>query len=521
MGILRNTRRPLAHLQDRLFGRVHAITQSKLDQILSGLGSQLGLAGNGRPVAFDQDDLAELASDENDALQIQDGIAIVPVSGTLVRRSTGMSALSGMTSYEGLTAQIQKAAADPSVNGVLFSIDSPGGECDGLFELCGLIEQLQKPTAAVVDSFACSAAYAIACCADRVYTTPLGTCGSIGVVALHLDQSGADQAAGLRFEYVFAGARKVDGNPHAPLSTLARQGLQAELERIRGIFADLVARNRSVSRQAVLDTEAGLMYGPAAVPMLADEVGSVDDAMSWLGASSSASRSHFQAPAMRSMAAAISNWPAFHSNMSPQLVSQVRDRMHAVHPAMVAKYGRSVEARVMQFPESRSSLALSSGRRISMLVCPYDKLSSNLGNGTREMYQRGCFRDGLNDDPAAVWDHDEKYILGRKSAGTARFFEEADGLHVECDAPDTQWATDLLVSLRRKDVSGSSGGFYIVQHSIRRIAGEQIRVIEQARLVEASVVARPAYPDATASAHPAAQSELDIYKLRLALLRLR
>ena len=69
---------------------------------------------------------------------------------------------------------------------------------------------------------------AVGCLRDRaapptgIYVTHTGEVGSIGVVAAHVDESGADAQAGLAWSFVFAGQQKVDGNAHEPLSQRAR-----------------------------------------------------------------------------------------------------------------------------------------------------------------------------------------------------------------------------------------------------------------------------------------------------------
>ena len=121
--------------------------------------------------------------------------------------------------------------ADPSVRGVVLDVDSSGGEVGGL---CDLVEQIRgikaasgKPLWAVANESALSAAYAVASAADRVYVTRTGEVGSIGVVAVHIDESGADAKAGLAWTFVFAGDRKIDGNAHEPLSERARATIRA------------------------------------------------------------------------------------------------------------------------------------------------------------------------------------------------------------------------------------------------------------------------------------------------------
>ena len=96
---------------------------------------------------------------------------------------------------------------------------------------------------------ALSAAYAIASAADRLYVTRTGEVGSIGVVAVHVDESGADAKAGLAWTFVFAGERKVDGNAHEPLSERARTTIQADVDRLYAEFCSLVASNRGISSE--------------------------------------------------------------------------------------------------------------------------------------------------------------------------------------------------------------------------------------------------------------------------------
>ena len=173
-------------------------------------------------------------------------IAVVSVIGTLVSRSGYLDAASGLASYADIGDAIGEAMADPSVRGVILDVDSSGGEVGGLFDLVEQIGAIkaasQKPLWAVANEGALSAAYAIASTADRLYVTRTGEVGSIGVVAVHVDESGADAKAGLAWTFVFAGERKVDGNAHEPLSERARTTIQADVDRLYAEFCALVAR---------------------------------------------------------------------------------------------------------------------------------------------------------------------------------------------------------------------------------------------------------------------------------------
>ena len=134
-----------------------------------------------------------------------------------------------------------------------------------------------KPLWAVANENALSAAYAIASAADRLYVTRTGEIGSIGVVAVHVDETGADAKAGLAWTFVFAGERKVDGNTHQPLSERASATIQADVDQLYGEFCALVAANRKLDAAVVRGTDAAIYRGELAVRAgLADRVGTLD-----------------------------------------------------------------------------------------------------------------------------------------------------------------------------------------------------------------------------------------------------
>ena len=93
--------------------------------------------------------------------------------------------------------------------------------------------------------------------------------------------------------------------------------------------------------------------------------------------------------------------------------------------------------------------------------------SQNLG-GFVEIIAPGAFDACLASSPdiLGLFNHDMGAVpLGRTTSGTLRVFTAAQGLAYEIDPPDTQLARDLLVRLRRKDVTGSSFGFYCIEDS--------------------------------------------------------
>lgn len=206
-----------------------------------------------------------------------DGIAVIEIAGTLVHRGAWIGQSSGLTSYEGIAAQIDAAIADPAVRGIALDIDSFGGEVAGAFDLADRIRaaRAQKPVQAFVAEHALSAGYVLASQADRIILPRTGAVGSIGVVALHTDMSGALDQKGIAVTLIHAGAHKIDANPYQPLPPAVGDQMQHELEVVRVLFAETVAAGRGdrLTRDAALATEAAVFRGADAIAAgLADEV---------------------------------------------------------------------------------------------------------------------------------------------------------------------------------------------------------------------------------------------------------
>lgn len=271
------------HIAARVFDTPLLIAPKKLDAILSFLGPRMGFEVAPRSrMALDEDgDWVAPALYETTG----GGIAIINVFGTLIQRGDLMTEMSGLTSYEALGAAFDEAMADPMIGAIVFNIDSPGGECAGCFDFAERIYEARdqgKALVAVVNEMACSAAYLIASATDRIVTTRTGYSGSIGVVSTHIDVSGANEQAGVVVTHIYAGDHKIDGTPYAPLSEGAEASINADIQRLYGLFTETVARNRQVDVTAVIATQAEIYAGQDAIDIgLADEIGTLRTALNY------------------------------------------------------------------------------------------------------------------------------------------------------------------------------------------------------------------------------------------------
>ncbi|WP_419247472.1 S49 family peptidase [Wolbachia endosymbiont of Rhagoletis indifferens] len=202
-------------------------------------------------------------------------IAVIPINGILTKKSEVFDDILGMTSYEKIREEIEKALIDEEVETIILDIDSPGGEVNGLFDLADFIYSARgkKRIIAIANDDAYSAAYAIASSAEEVLVTRTSGVGSIGVIASHIDQSGFDEKQGIKYTTVFAGSRKNDLNPHEPITSESLESLQEEVDRLYEMFVQLIARNRNLSTEKIKSTEAGLYFGEKAIEIgLADGI---------------------------------------------------------------------------------------------------------------------------------------------------------------------------------------------------------------------------------------------------------
>jgi len=126
----------------------------------------------------------------------------------------------------------------------------------------------------------------------------------------------------------------------------------------------------------------------------------------------------------------------------------------------------------------------------------FNRLSQNLG-GFRENILPGAFKRTLaqHADVRALLNHNPDLILGRTGPGTLRLTEDAVGLRMEIDMPDTQVARDLMTSVERGDIDQGSFRFRCVNDEWRTQDGGSIRDLKDVDLEDASVVTFPAYLD--------------------------
>lgn len=157
---------------------------------------------------------------------------------------------------------------------------------------------------------------------------------------------------------------------------------------------------------------------------------------------------------------------------------------------------------------------------ISGLAVVIGKRSENFGSSEYPIYEQidpGALDSTDISDVRALFNHDPDNLLGRTTSKTLRLTRASDGLHFECDPPDTQMANDLREMIQRGDVTGCSFAFTVKRGGtswdelpeggvLRRI-----RAID--RIYDVGPVTFPAYPatDAEARGLETVRSEAALY----------
>lgn len=243
-----------------------------------------------QPVAFFSAAASNNQAARNGAAQrgTAGAVAVIPVSGPIMYRGNWISDYYGLSSIQGLQAQLREALADPAVKSIVFQICSPGGTVYGVSELAAEIMAArdQKTIVAIADPFAASAAYWLGTAASEFVVMPSGEVGSIGVWTMHVDYSEALKMDGVKVTLISAGEFKVEGNPYEPLDDVAKADMQQGVDDVMQQFIKDVAKNRgkSVSDVRANFGKGRMVSSKAAVAAgMADRVGTMDTVLSKLG----------------------------------------------------------------------------------------------------------------------------------------------------------------------------------------------------------------------------------------------
>lgn len=207
-------------------------------------------------------------------MEIRDGIAHIPVGGVIGVKLSNFEKGAGAVDVRDIAAELDEAASNPAVRGIILDIDSPGGMVSGTPELAARISEVEKPVFAFTDGLMASAAYWLASSAQQIFATPSTEIGSIGVYIPWIDSSQRYKTAGYNVKVIRSGKYKGMGYPGTPLTQEQEDLLQ---ERVNSLAEDFYAQVESARDGKVPRTA---MQGQTFSAKEALKVGLIDEIVS-------------------------------------------------------------------------------------------------------------------------------------------------------------------------------------------------------------------------------------------------
>lgn len=207
------------------------------------------------------------------SMRVEDGTAVIPINGVMVRGVSLAEKVSGVVTVEDVERDIGWAVKSPDVKRIVLDIDSPGGMYNGTPELGDVIAKAaqQKPVASFTAGMMASAAYWSGSATGRVYMSKSASVGSIGVVLQWPDVSEAMKGVGVKI-MVFSSGEYKGMTPEVELTDSQKSYLKERVMKLADEFYSHVKGQRAGANEAAFDgrvfmadeaMELGLIDGTA------------------------------------------------------------------------------------------------------------------------------------------------------------------------------------------------------------------------------------------------------------------
>jgi len=207
-------------------------------------------------------------------------VGVVRIEGEITS-GAGMSIGTPVVVDRRIIADLRRAEENRSVGAILLYMNTPGGDVVASDQVYRALREVKKPVVVYMGGVAASGGYYIACGADEIMAHPATITGSIGVITYVPNLSELFEKVGIELQVVKSGAEKDMGNPGRPL-TVEEEGIwQAIIDDAYEDFVDVVASERGLPRERVLELADGRVYsGKQAYRLeLVDELGTFEDAV--------------------------------------------------------------------------------------------------------------------------------------------------------------------------------------------------------------------------------------------------
>jgi protease-4 len=208
-----------------------------------------------------------------------DAVAVVRVEGIMIasdESELGTGALSGV-----VVADLELAAADPSVKAIVIRVDSPGGGVTAAAQIHQAITEIDKPVVISMFQTAASGGYYISAPADYIFARSDTLTGSIGVISTFINAEEFLEDLGIEATVIASGENKDFGSYFNDLSPEQVEIWRSITNELFDEFVMVIVDGRNMSEAAVRELADGRVYSgrQALANGLIDELGDLDDAI--------------------------------------------------------------------------------------------------------------------------------------------------------------------------------------------------------------------------------------------------
>jgi protease IV len=184
---------------------------------------------------------------------------------TALVKLEGVIGPEGKASADRIIKALDRAFRDPTTQGVVLLINSPGGSPVQAGYINDEMRRLKMkypktPLYAVVQDLCASGGYYVAVAADRIYVDKASLVGSIGVIINGFGFTGAMEKLGVERRAYTAGENKDFLDPFAPENPAQKEYAQKMIGEIHQQFIDVVKKGRGARLKETPDMFSGLVW---------------------------------------------------------------------------------------------------------------------------------------------------------------------------------------------------------------------------------------------------------------------
>ncbi len=218
----------------------------------------------------------------------RDKILLLPIEGLIMNEAiNGLVAPNACTPSQ-IREQLQLAARDKNIKGIILEINSPGGGVTASDIIYRHIINFKKehpdlPVVALMKDTAASGGYYIAMSADHIVAHETTITGSIGVISVFVVFEDVLKWAKISVEVIKSGEAKDMGSPFRKMTDKEKEDFQKIINQMYEGFVDIVVEGRRglLTRSEVKDLANGRIFTgrDALKAKLVDATGYLEDAV--------------------------------------------------------------------------------------------------------------------------------------------------------------------------------------------------------------------------------------------------